>query len=186
MNRKLILSEIKGQDKWLVSRSLGYLLGLFVHSYKRLLTGRGQIGKAPVLLKCHPIMSNCGLYQALKETPCILWIALMLSGKFLSVLMKGRLLLPPNRNHPFPVGCWRLPSRGLKSWHTSAVIIIIPALVVVNDVGWVWLQKAAMFAYVRCHQAKLSQAFSSDRRQSARFGDLSWPSTKECKILSDS
>lgn len=61
----------------------------------------------------------------------------MLSDKFLPAPMKGRpLLLHPTRNHPLPVGSWRLPSRRPESWHTSAAIIIIPALPVVNDVGW--------------------------------------------------
>lgn len=174
----------------------GQIAGLFIRPLCTLLqmtpavdlTGRGQIGEAPVLLKCHPIMSTCALYQALKETPCILWIALMLSGKLLSILMKGRLLLlPPNRNHPLPVGCWRLPSRRLKSWHTSAVIIIIPALAVVNDVGWAWLQKAAMFAYVRCHEAKLFHQIDGNQPglvEAWRFKLT--VGTKKYKILSDS
>lgn len=177
----------------------GQIAGLFIRPLCTILqmtpavdlTGQGQIGEAPVLLKCHPIMSTCGLYQALKETPCILWIALMLSVKLLSVLMKGRLLLlPPNHNHPLPVGWWRLPSRRLKSWHTSAVIIIIPALAVVNDVGWAWLQKAAMFAYVRCHEAKLSQLFHQIDGNQPSFLEASrfrlTEGTKKCKILSDS
>lgn len=79
-------------------------------------------------------MSTCGLCQALKETPHVLRIALMLSDKFLPALMKGR-PLPPIHNHPLPVVSWRLPSRRPESWHTSAAIIIIPALAVVNDVG---------------------------------------------------
>lgn len=91
------------------------LAGLFIRPLCKILqmtnvvdlTGQEQIREAPVLLKCHPIMTSCGLYQALKETPCVLWIALMLFGELLSVQMKGRLLLlPPNRNHPLPVGSW--------------------------------------------------------------------------------
>lgn len=81
-------------------------------------------------------MSTCGLCQALKETPHALRIALMLSDKFLPAPMKGRpLFLPPTHNL-LPVGSWRLSSRRPESWHTSAEIIIIPALTVVNDVGW--------------------------------------------------
>lgn len=81
-------------------------------------------------------MSTSGLCQALKETPHVLRIALMLSDKFRPAPLKGRpLLLPPTHNHPLPVGSWRLPSRRSESWHTVAAIIIIPALVVVNDVG---------------------------------------------------
>lgn len=51
-------------------------------------TGTNRSGETPVLVKCHPIMSSSGLCPALKETPHILRIALMLSDKLLPVPMK--------------------------------------------------------------------------------------------------
>lgn len=96
-------------------------------------------------------MSNHGLYVRVLKIPCVLSIALLLSDKSVTLALRIWLFLsPPTHNHPLPEGSWHLPSRRCESWHTSAIIIIIPALAVVNDIVWGWLEKAGLFAWVRC------------------------------------
>lgn len=156
------------------------------------LTGQEQSSRAtPVLLKCHPIMSTFGLCRALKGTPQVVRIGLMLSGKIPPVPKKGPpLLLPNTPDLPLPVGGWRSPSTRPESWHTPATILIIPALAVVNDGGRLWLEQACLHRS-DARKAKLPQlffppAFAVIRQVRWWCGDLGrLAGVEKCKILSD-
>lgn len=150
-----------------MSLKCNYLLALYLQSNKLLLLcisgGRTNRRAGKLLLKCHTIMSNHGLYVKVSKIPCFYSIALLLSDKLVSLAIKIWLfLLLPTHNYPLPVGCWYLSNRRCESWHTLS--IIISALAVVNNLAWVWLEKPELFSQVRCQynqKTKMSMSLSS-------------------------
>lgn len=169
-----------------------YLLAFYLQSNKLLLlcisVGRANWKAPKLLLKCHSIMSNRGLYVNVSKKKYLVFLVLLwycLINWFSSAMKIWLFLLPPLYNHLPPVGSWLLPSSRCLSqptyprfscsyWYSAGL-----------------MEKAGLFSQVGCqHNRKtkltmtvLSITFDNFLIGRGKGNENSLPSTWNYRIL---